>query len=81
MLKIVSKVAAVSVLSLSAVEANAAAFIGHICSNYPSASFCSGGHQANTVPELSLTAGPLAIAVILGIVGIGLERRRRISKK
>jgi hypothetical protein len=33
------------------------------------------------VPELSLTAGPLAVAVILGIVGIGLERRRRKNRK
>ena len=37
-----------------------------------------GGHS---VPELSVMAGPVAVAVILGIVGIGLERRRRNNKK
>lgn len=33
--------------------------------------------STNTVPELSATTGPLAAVVILGILAIGLERRRR----
>ena len=33
--------------------------------------------STNTVPELSATTGSIAVAVILGIIAIGLERRRR----
>lgn len=36
-----------------------------------------GGGSGNSVPELSVTAGPIAVAVIVGILAIGLERRRR----
>ncbi len=41
--------------------------------------YCSS--SGNSVPELSATAGPIALAVLLGIVGIGIERRRRKNKK
>lgn len=42
---------------------------------------CSSGGCGNEVPELSAAVAPLALASILGIAGVGLERRRRKSKK
>ncbi len=35
----------------------------------------SGG-SGSSVPELSLTAGPIAVTVIICIIAIALERRR-----
>jgi len=34
-------------------------------------------HGGRAVPELDITAGPLAIVIIRGIIAIGLERQRR----
>ncbi|MGB5706623.1 MAG: hypothetical protein WBM41_07300 [Arenicellales bacterium] len=31
----------------------------------------------NSVPDLSATSGPIALALLSGIIGIGIERRRR----
>ena len=36
----------------------------------------SSGNGGNSVPELSLTVGPIAIAIIVALIAIGLERRR-----
>lgn len=36
-----------------------------------------GEGGGNSVPELSLTVGPVALAVIVALIAIGLERRRR----
>ncbi|HBH35198.1 MAG TPA: hypothetical protein DDW45_01970 [Gammaproteobacteria bacterium] len=75
MLKYLSTIATTLVLGLGAIEAYA-------MSRVPgSAGSVQGSEVANSVPELSAAAGPIAVAVILGIVGIGLERRRRKNKK
>ena len=39
-----------------------------------------GGGSGSSVPELDLAAGPVAIALILGLMGIVAERRRRNSQ-
>lgn len=38
----------------------------------------NGGHHA--VPELDGSVAPIAIALVAGLVGLGLERRRRRSR-
>lgn len=42
-----------------------------------------GGHSGggNSVPELDTAAGPIAVALLAAIIGIGLERRRRAKKQ
>ena len=71
MLKYLSTITTALVLGLSAIEVYAAG----------STSAGQAGQSSYSVPELSAAAGPIAVAVILGIVGIGLERRRRKNKK
>ncbi len=36
----------------------------------------SGGGGGNAVPELDVMAGPVAVAVLAGVIAIGLERRK-----
>lgn len=38
------------------------------------------GCGGNSVPELDGAMGPLAMAILAGVIGIGLERRRRKDK-
>ena len=40
----------------------------------------SGGGGGNSVPELDLTAGPIAVALLAAIIGVGMELRRRGKK-
>ena len=39
-----------------------------------------GGGGSNAVPELDVVSAPLALALIAGIISIGLEIRRRQKK-
>ena len=38
------------------------------------------GCGGNSVPELDGAMGPLAVAILAGVIGIGIERRRRKDK-
>lgn len=39
-----------------------------------------GGGGGNAVPELNGAMGPIALALLAGIIGIAVERKRRKSK-
>jgi len=38
-------------------------------------------HGGRAVPELDITAGPLAIVIIMGIIAIGIERQRQNNQQ
>lgn len=40
----------------------------------------NGPGCGNSVPELDGAMGPIAMALLAGVIGIGLERRRRKNK-
>ena len=40
-----------------------------------------GGGGGQSVPELDAAVGPLALALLGGVVAVGLERRRRKNKR
>lgn len=40
----------------------------------------NGGGNGNSVPELSASYIPMAFAILAGILGIGIERRRKSKK-
>lgn len=44
---------------------------------------CNGGTNGggNRIPELDGAAAPIALALVSGILGLGVERRRRKNKK
>ena len=41
----------------------------------------SSGDGGQSVPELDAAVGPLALALLGGVVAVGLERRRRKNKR
>lgn len=52
-----------------------------ICSNGYNCSGNEANGAGNVVPELSLTAGPLAITIIFVLIGIGIERSKQKKSK
>jgi len=51
-------------------------FVGWLRSANPVNS-SSGGSGGNSVPELSMTVGPLAVAIIFCMIAIAFEYRRQ----
>ena len=77
MIKYFSTIIIMLILGLTSVNANAGSFLDKGCLKYK---ICNNHHE-RSVPELSAAVAPVAVAMILGIAGIGLERRRRNNKK
>lgn len=52
-----------------------------VCKYFPRK--CNGGRNGggNKIPELDGAAAPIALALVSGILGLGVERRRRKNKK
>lgn len=65
-----------AIVASSVVSSALAQSQGVLCGGGSTHSLCGG----NSVPELDGAMGPLAMAILAGVIGIGLERRRRKDK-
>lgn len=63
-------------------DGNLANWIQHLLAfftrlfNHPHNPGGSGGGGGNSVPEIDVMVGPVAVAVLAGVIAIGVERRR-----